>query len=137
MRDEDPDDPFDDFFRELERMMNEMMGDSFDMNVDVQTKQGPAGGQAGFGTATHVDVHETDETLRVVADLPGIAKDDIDLRCDGEALTISAKAADRSYDERVRLPARVDETSAAASYNNGILEVSLDRVDGATDIDVS
>ena len=52
-------------------------------------------------------------------------------------LTISADATDRSYDERVRLPARVDETSATASYNNGVLEVVLDRVDGATDIDVN
>jgi len=136
MRD-DRDDPFDDFFRELERMMNEMMGESFDMNVDVQTEHAHVGGQAGFGTATHVDVHETDAELRVVADLPGMRKEDIDLRCDGEVLTIGASADGRSFDERVRLPARVDETSASASYNNGVLEVVLDRVDGATDIDVS
>lgn len=137
MRDDDRDDPFDDFFRELERMMNEMMGESFDMNVEMQTDHGRLGGQAGFASATHVDVQETDDDLRVVADLPGIGKQDIDLRCDGEVLTISATGDDRSYDERVRLPARVDETSASASYNNGVLEVVLDRVDGATDIDVN
>jgi HSP20 family protein len=137
MRDDDSDDPFDDFFRELERMMNEMTGESFDMNVDVQTGHGHVGGQAGFGTATHVDVHESEEELRVVADLPGLAKEDITLRCDGEVLTIGADSGERSYDERVQLPARVDETSASASYNNGVLEVVLDRVDGATDIDVS
>ena len=137
MRDDDRRDPFDDFFRELERMMNEMMGDSFEMNVDVQTDQGHLGGQAGFATATHVDVHETDTELRVVADLPGTSKEHIDLRCDGEVLTISASGDGRSYDERVRLPARVDETSASASYNNGVLEIVLDRLDGATDIDVN
>jgi len=137
MRDDDPDDPFDDFFRELERMMNEMMGDSVDMNVDVRTGRGHVGADAGFASATHVDVHETDDELRVVADLPGVGKEDIDLRCDGEVLTIGADAGDRSYDERVRLPARVDETSASASYNNGVLEVALERVDGSTNIDVS
>lgn len=136
MRD-DRDDPFDDFFRELERMMNEMMGDSFETNVDVQTRHGAVGDQTGFGTATHVDVQETDGELRVVADLPGVGKEDIGLRCDGEVLTISATSDDRSYDERVRLPARVDETSASASFNNGVLEVVLERVDGATDIDVN
>jgi HSP20 family protein len=120
MRDDDRDDPFDDFFSELERMMNEMMGESFDMNVDVETGHSHVGGQAGFGTATHVDVHETDAELRV-----------------GEVLTISADGPERNYDERVRLPARVDETSASASYNNGVLEVVLERVDGATDIDVT
>jgi HSP20 family protein len=137
MRDDDRDDPFDDFFSELERMMNEMMGESFDMNVDVETGHSHVGGQAGFGTATHVDVHETDAELRVVADLPGVEKEHIDLRCDGEVLTISADGPERNYDERVRLPARVDETSASASYNNGVLEVVLERVDGATDIDVT
>jgi HSP20 family protein len=134
---DDPDDPFDDFFRELERMMNEMLGESVDMNVDVQTGHGQFGGHAGFDTATHVDVQETDDDLRVLADLPGIRKEHIDLRCDGEVLTISANASDRSYDERVRLPGRVDETSATASYNNGVLEVVLDRIDGPTDIDVN
>ena len=129
---DDRDDPFDEFFRELERMMNDVMGGAFEMDMDVQTSHGPA----GFGADTHVDVYEEDDQLRVIADLPGVEKADIDLRCDGESLLIGAQSEHRDYDERVELPAHVDEHSASATYNNGVLEVVLDRSDGSTDIDL-
>ncbi|UPV76168.1 Hsp20/alpha crystallin family protein [Halorussus limi] len=133
MRRDDRDDPFDDLFREIERMMNEMMGEDFDMHVE---RGGGAGGQTGFGTETHVDIHESDDTVRVIADLPGVEKEDIDLKCDGEVLTISAGSDHRQYDERVSLPAQVDEHSASATYNNGVLEVQLEKAEDSADIDV-
>ena len=120
MRRDDPDDPFGDIFDEIERMMNEMTG----------------GDRTGFATETHVDVYDEGERIRLVADLPGVEKDDIDLTCDGETLTISAASDRREYDERVRLPARVDEHSARATFNNGVLEVTLVRADHSADIDV-
>ena len=129
MRRDDRDDPFDDLFREIERVMNEMMGGEFDMQVE-------RGGQTGFGTETHVDIHEEDDVVRVIADLPGVEKDDIDLQCDGEMLTISAASDHREYDERVRLPSQVDEHSATATYNNGILEVTFEKSEDSADIDV-
>ncbi|MEM4781568.1 MAG: Hsp20/alpha crystallin family protein [Halalkalicoccus sp.] len=125
MRRDDRNDPFDDIFRELERMMNDVMGGGVDVS------------DAGFGSDTHVDVHETDEEVRVIADLPGVAKEDIGLTCDGESLTISARTDHREYDERVSLPARVDEHSARATYNRGVLEVTLARADDSVAIDVS
>jgi HSP20 family protein len=132
MRRDDRDEPFDDLFREIERMMNEMMGaesGSADMHFESS---------AGFGSDTHVDIHETDDEVRVVADLPGVEKDDIELKCDGKVLTISAASERREYDERVSLPVRVDEHTAAATYNNGVLEVTFDRTDdGSADIDVN
>lgn len=121
----DPDDPFDDIFRELERMMNDMMGlggssfDADDMSSD-----------------THVDIHEYDDEIRVIADLPGVSKDEIDLKSDGEVLSIRATSDTRQYDERLRLPVRVDEHSATASYNNGVLEITFDRIDGSANINV-
>ncbi|MFC6905085.1 Hsp20/alpha crystallin family protein [Halalkalicoccus tibetensis] len=124
MRRDDRNDPFDDIFREIERMMNDVMGDGVEVS------------DAGFGSDTHVDIHETDEEVRVIADMPGVAKDDIGLTCDGKALTISAENDRRAYDERVSLPGRVDEHSARATYNNGVLEVRLERADGSAEIDV-
>ena len=53
---DDRDDPFDDFFEGIERMMDEMTGDD----------------AAGFASETHVDVYDEGETLRVIADLPGV-----------------------------------------------------------------
>jgi HSP20 family protein len=128
MRRDDRDDPFDDFFEEIERMMNDMM----DQNV------GGAGAPTDPGGAdVHLDVYEEDDQLRVVADIPGVAKEEIDLKCDGEVLTLDAAGQAREYHERVRLPAAVDEHSAQASYNNGILEVTFDRVDDSANIDLS
>jgi HSP20 family protein len=118
---DDRDDPFDDFFREIERMMN----DAFD---------GEQAGDAGFGSETHVDVQTTDSGVRVVADLPGVSSEDLTLRCDGNVLTISAATDRREYDERIDLPIAVDEHSADASFNNGVLEVTFEAADDSADI---
>jgi len=116
---DDRDDPFGDIFDEIERMMNRM-ADADD---------------AGFGTDTHVDVYAGGESVRVVADLPGVSTEDLELTCDGKTLTVSAAGDRHSYDERVRLPTRVDEHSASATFNNGVLEVVFDRAESA-DIDL-
>ncbi|WP_135663565.1 Hsp20/alpha crystallin family protein [Halorhabdus rudnickae] len=131
MRRDDRDDPFDDFFRELERMMNDMMSDEFDMRVERHDPN-----EASTGDI-HFDVYEENEQLRVVADLPGVSKDAIDLKCDGEQLTIDAAGDQREYHERIQLPARVDEHSADASYNNGILEVTFETVEDSANINLS
>ncbi len=125
--DRDDHDPIDDILREIERVMNEMMGD--DVHVD-------RGGSAGFGSDLHLDVFEEDAQLRIVADLPGVEKDAIDLKCDGDVLTVAAASDRRDYEERIRLPATVDEHSASATYNNGVLEVTFDRADDSADIDL-
>ncbi|QHS16747.1 Hsp20/alpha crystallin family protein [Halopenitus persicus] len=123
---DDRDDPFGDLFEEIERMMNQMANANGDHADD-----------AGFGTETHVDTYVEDDTVRLVADLPGVSKDDLSLQCDGETLTVSAASDRREYDERIDLPVRVDERSASATFNNGILEVTFDRADDSASIDVS
>ena len=123
--DRDDRDPFENIFDEIERMMNGMMGGDIDIQTDTVT-----------GTDTHVDVHEDGDTVRAIADLPGVPKDAIDLTCDGKHLTIDAAGDRREFTERVSLPSRVDEQSANATYNNGILEVVFERADTSADIDL-
>lgn len=132
MRDDDRDDPFDEFFSEIERMMNQMMGPNANFRFEHSTGGDPGQG----GRNLHVDVHETDEQIRVVADIPGIDKDAIDLKCDGESLHLEAQTGEREHRDRIALPGRVDEHSAEATYNNGVLEVVFDRLDDSTSIDV-
>jgi HSP20 family protein len=130
------DDPFDEFFEEIERMMNEMMGGNADFRIHQGGSASDAGADRG-GHDAHVDVHETDGQVRVVADIPGVQKDDIDLRCDGETLTLRANGESREYEEQVSLPTVVDEHSAGATYNNGVLEVTFDPAgDTSTSIDI-
>jgi HSP20 family protein len=134
MRDDDRDDPFDEFFEEIERMMDEMMAGNAGFRFEHTSE---AGGNADADrSAVHYDVHESDETVRVVADVPGVEKSDIDLKCDGRMLYLRAGGNGRDYSERVELPARVDEHSADATYNNGVLEVALERADNSTSIDI-
>ncbi len=129
MRRDDRDEPFDDLFREIERMMNEMMNGTDSVGFDST-----GGVDNGFGMDTHVAIHDTDDEVRVVADLPGVEKENIDLECDGKTLTISAQSDHRQYDERVSLPQRVDEHTAAATYNNGVLEVVFDPAEQSSGI---
>ena len=119
------DDPFDELFREIERLMDDVLGARADVDLDVD-----------LAGETHVDVHEYDDRIAVIADLPGVAKEDIDLQCTGRALSIRASGSATTYAKRVELPSRVDETSAAATYNNGVLEVQLDRADDSANIDL-
>jgi len=104
---------------------------------------GPFGPQAGpnfdagagpsrdpaTGGSTHVDVLDEGNLVRVVADVPGVEKDDIDVSVSGDELRIHASREDREYDERVTLPPGVDETTGDATYNNGVLEVSFEKHD--------
>lgn len=122
--DRDDRDPFEDFFSEIERMMDGVMGGGMGAT-------GP-GGDAD----AHVDAYEDEDTVRVVADLPGVPKDDLDLTCDGTYLTIGAATDRAEFEERLRLPARVDERSADATYNNGVLEVVFDRAEDSASIDL-
>lgn len=115
MRRDDREDPFGDIFDEIERMM------------------GGAGVDQGDADS-HVDAFDEGDTLRLVADLPGGVKEELSLQCDGETLTIEAGSG---HHERIRLPSRVDEHSAEATFNNGVLEVTFDKVDDAADIDLS
>lgn len=104
-----------------------------------------------------VDVSETDDTVVVTADLPGYEKEDIDISASGRELTISAERSaegEESGDRYIRrertrssvkrsltLPEEVVEEEASATYNNGVLTVTLpkesaDEDDESTDIDV-
>jgi HSP20 family protein len=72
-----------------------------------------------------VDVVEEPENLRVVAELPGVEKKDIQMKCAEDLLTISVSTPSRKYHKEVELHATVDPDTSKASYNNGVLEVLL------------
>jgi len=77
-----------------------------------------------------VDVFETNGEVVVVAEMPGVEKEKIDVKVteDGKTLIISASNEDRKYYKEVDLPAKVDPSSAKATYKNGVLEVKLKKV---------
>ncbi|MCD6511446.1 MAG: Hsp20/alpha crystallin family protein [Thaumarchaeota archaeon] len=74
-----------------------------------------------------VDVIDEDETIRVVAEMPGVEKEDIKLQCLDGKLEVKAERGNRKYYKLIELPADVEPTASKATYKNGILEVILKK----------
>ena len=74
-----------------------------------------------------VDVLTTDNEVKVIAELPGVEKKDINLHGTEDTLTISVDTPQRKYYKEVKLPAKVDPKKAKSSYKNGVLEVTLPK----------
>ncbi|MEM1596366.1 MAG: archaeal heat shock protein Hsp20 [Desulfurococcaceae archaeon] len=77
-----------------------------------------------------VDVFESENEVTVVAEMPGVDKEKIEVKVteDGKTLVINASNEKRKYYKEVELPAKVDPSSAKASYKNGVLEVKLKKI---------
>ncbi|MEF8873285.1 MAG: archaeal heat shock protein Hsp20 [Candidatus Thermoplasmatota archaeon] len=73
------------------------------------------------------DVQETEDNVMVTIDIPGVEKENIDLNVKDDLLIVSVDGK-RRYRKKVKLPARVDTGEAEATYNNGVLEVELEKV---------
>ena len=91
-----------------------------------------------------VDLQETDDSYAVKAEIPGVRKEDIDVRIEGNQVTISAeikKDKEERKDGRVLRSERqygyasrsfslafdVDEAKSVAKYESGILELTLPK----------
>ena len=72
-----------------------------------------------------VDVVSSDKEVRVIAEMPGVNKEDINVTVNERSLTISVDKEDRSYYKELDLPGSVDPKGAKSNYNNGILEVTI------------
>lgn len=91
-----------------------------------------------------VDIYETTNGLVVTADLPGVAKEGLDLRVENNLLTIRGKAAhaapgDPIYREyglvnffrQFELNERVDQSKISAELKHGVLTLSLPKAEEA------
>ena len=102
-----------------------------------------------------VDVADTGEEYVVTVDLPGFETDDVELLLVDDALRLEAsRDAETTHEEgrylrrertqssvsrRIRLPEAVEEEGIEASYNNGVLTVTLPKVagsEGGREIDI-
>jgi HSP20 family molecular chaperone IbpA len=91
-----------------------------------------------------VDIYENDDGLRLVADVPGMAKDGLDIRVEEGILTIKGKTSwerrpSTSYAEyelyeyfrQFRLSDEVDHEKIGAELKHGVLYLSLPRAERA------
>ena len=70
-----------------------------------------------------VDVFEEDDHLLLLAELPGISKEDVRIDLKDDVLTISAERGDKKYRKEVLLPRSVSKEKMQVSCNNGVLEI--------------
>ena len=72
-----------------------------------------------------VDVIEDDDFIRVLAELPGVEKQDIRLQATAQGLTIQVDNADRKYFKELTFPVDIDRSTAKSTYRNGVLEITF------------
>lgn len=73
------------------------------------------------------DVIEGEEEVTIIAEMPGITKDDINLEAGEESLSIKVDTEQRKYSKALQLPCKIQPDSTKANYKNGVLEVKLKR----------
>lgn len=80
-----------------------------------------------------IDVFDEGEEVRIVADVPGMTLEDLELQVEGKVFSLSAKAtARRSYAKHLRLEVELEPDSLRATCRNGVLEVHLRKREKAS-----
>jgi len=72
-----------------------------------------------------VDVVNFGKEVKVIAEMPGVSKEDIDVTINENSMVISVDKEHRGYYKELDLPGTVDPKGARSNYNNGILEVTI------------
>ncbi len=96
------------------------------------------------------DVIERDKDIVVKCDLPGVEKKDIKIKVQGDSVTVSGEVKKEkkekeenyyieeryygSFQKVVPLPCEVNPESAQAKFENGVLEIVLDKVEAGRKI---
>jgi HSP20 family protein len=100
-------------------------------------------GQDGAQLVPKIDVSETDKTIEISAEMPGLERKDVDISIDEDTLTVrgekkveedskdkNVQHSERSYGVFLRvlqLPPGVDPSSVQATMSNGILKITIPK----------
>ena len=123
---------------DLHREMNRLFDDVFGVNA------GSGGsGMAAYASAPRLDMHESEQELTVEAELPGVDRADLDVRLDGDLLTISGEKRSRRDDKQqnahlsecsygrfqrsVQLPFRPEANDVQAEFDGGVLKLRMPK----------
>jgi len=93
-----------------------------------------------------MDVLDKEDSVVVRAEIPGMSKEQLDISLMGDCLTIKGQSREEkkedeggryfrreirteSFERSVTLPAAVDAEKAVSSFNNGLLELTLPKLE--------
>ncbi|MFC5067726.1 Hsp20/alpha crystallin family protein [Flaviflagellibacter deserti] len=124
-------------FLSLHREMNRLFDDVFRSFGSLSPLAGSPAINLGW---PNVEVNETDKELRVIAELPGLDENDVEVLLDDGILTLRGERRsetedrDRQFSERFygrferRIPVgEIEESQVNARFKNGVLTVMLPK----------
>ena len=99
--------------------------------------------RAGLAYSPAVDIVRDDDAITLVADLPGVRKEDLELRVEDGVLAIAAPVAEvearhrpvyreygvGGYARRFSLSDKIDAARISAELKDGVLTVTLPKAD--------
>jgi HSP20 family molecular chaperone IbpA len=82
--------------------------------------------------APAVDVYENESELLIVADLPGVTRERLDIKIDPPELRFETKPDDRNgsvFRRSFTIDERIDASKVSAELKNGVLTIRLPKAD--------
>lgn len=132
-------------FEEMEQMMEQFFDRGGWMSPFRFRRNWPDITPAFEGRMPKVDVIDRDKEVVVKAELPGVNKDDLDVTISDDTLTIKSSTKHEETKEEgqyhrrelstgefsrtLQLPAKVNSSDAVASFKDGMLELTLPKVE--------
>lgn len=129
-------------FNALHRQVDSLFNEFFTSFPSLQRHLGPGWlGQPVSGF--HIEVSETDEAIKVKAELPGLDKDDIEVLLDENVLTIRGEKREENREEKenchvsevsygefsrtIPVPAGIDRDRVSSTFKKGVLRLVLPK----------
>ena len=82
----------------------------------------------GTGVAQPAAVQDLEKSYSLQLDVPGLAKEQLDIGIEGDVLRVSSKAdSARSVKAAWRFPLEIDVAGSSAKLENGVLTLSLGK----------
>ncbi|MEA2071896.1 MAG: archaeal heat shock protein Hsp20 [Asgard group archaeon] len=95
---------------------------------NVRSNQGQLPPQTQQSNESLIDVFTNNGEVKIVAEIPGVSKEDINVRATETKVKISAQSSERNYQTEKELPVKIKPKTASSKYTNGILELVFERV---------
>ncbi|MFC1748939.1 Hsp20/alpha crystallin family protein [Pseudomonadota bacterium] len=132
-------------FDEMEQMMGQLFDRGGWMSPFHLRSSWPDFKPAFEGRTPKVDVIDRDKEVVVKAELPGVSKDDLEVTVSDDTLTIKASTKHEEVKEEgeyrhrelstgefvrtLRLPANVNTSDTVANFKDGLLELTLPKIE--------
>jgi HSP20 family protein len=138
-------DELDHFFADFEKSMEDAIRSSVNTGQKVFSRPVVAGMAMGVGPEGKPTIHffgdkligpngfrapiyeqvqdEKEGNLRLLVELPGVEKEDVQISALEDTVSLAAEKGDRKYKADVPLERAIDPESGSASLKNGLLEI--------------